>query len=354
MPDNTANDPGPSGITLLSDLLTRLYPDPGPNILTLADFKLRYRLTGWGPLAVAGIQQTQRINQDVGNFEDRGLCEFHIGLIYLHLDDFQGAVQQFREARLRWSFVNKTAAVSLAYLAEGIAQQQRYAFETALALLSKAESYQKRIQFEPSSENRDGFVAVLNTVLQKAQTETHQALLAAEAAQSAALVKNIKRDDEDTAVSPATPPTQEKATPQPILNLSSPIPHHPNNSQSQNWYQAQWQQPAPTFTTVKDKSWLLTRPLTIETVCPKGALLIITSDTRSEQAAVVLEPLQKRTQPTPYFYLARKDFAGPFTTTGNQITLSAENRPIVIDFANISGCVIGLWLETEESEILEN
>ena len=171
MTNNNPNVPEPlrPSVTLLSDLLACLYPDPGPDILTLGDFKLRYRLTGLGALAVGAIQQAQRINRDTGRFNEIGLCEFHIGLIYLDWADYQGAVQQFREARLQWSFTDKTAAICLARLAEGLAQQHRYAYEEALSQYGKAENCQKRIMFEPSSNNRDGFLVQLYAALQAAQ-----------------------------------------------------------------------------------------------------------------------------------------------------------------------------------------
>ena len=109
--DPITQEPPPQSVTLLSDLLACLYPEPGPDILTLDDFRLRYRLTGLGPLAVSAIQQAQRINRDTGRFNEIGLCEFHVGLIYLDWADFQGAIEQFRAARLQWSFIDKTAAI---------------------------------------------------------------------------------------------------------------------------------------------------------------------------------------------------------------------------------------------------
>ncbi|MEJ2750416.1 MAG: hypothetical protein P8183_21285, partial [Anaerolineae bacterium] len=71
----------PESVILLSELLAHLYPEPGPDILTLDDFKRRYRLTGLGPLAIGAIQQAQRINREAGRFNEMGLCEFHVGLI---------------------------------------------------------------------------------------------------------------------------------------------------------------------------------------------------------------------------------------------------------------------------------
>lgn len=128
-----------TAVNQLTDLLDLFYPDPSPNIFTLHDFRTRYKLTGLGELATREIEQSQRINQRIHDFSQMGLCEFHIGLIYLFWGDFRGATLQFRLARRQWTFIKKPKHVlCLAYFAEGVAQELAYHYEDALSCYGRA------------------------------------------------------------------------------------------------------------------------------------------------------------------------------------------------------------------------
>ncbi|MCA9872341.1 MAG: hypothetical protein KC441_01765 [Anaerolineales bacterium] len=124
----------------LEGLLEMLYPDPPlVDILTLSDFKFRYRFSGLGAGAVAAIERAQRVTRAIGNYDQMGLSEFHNGLIYLHERQFLGALSYFAEARRYWDFENRGPAVCLAYFAQGIARQGAYHFERALSLYGKVD-----------------------------------------------------------------------------------------------------------------------------------------------------------------------------------------------------------------------
>jgi hypothetical protein len=385
MTDNDQNtpEPLPSSVTLLSELLACLYPEPGPDILTLTDFKFRYRLTGLGPLAVGAIQQAQRINRDSGRFNEIGLCEFHVGLIYLDWRDYQGAVQQFREARLQWSFIDKTAAVCLTRLAEGLAQHHRFAYEAALSQYGKAESCQKRIQYEPSSGSRDGFVAQLNGALQVAQQAARDALW--EPAPSLPVGESVKEGNGETATSTqstlskaevlsagVTPSpdseTQEQAAaiestdvPPPLFphqlpkEFDIPVPFHQTKNSQLSWYQVHIQRPDPLFSDIKDLGWLLVYQPANEIRYKKGDLIVVANSDPDTKASIILEPLLPRGRVFPRICLARPELELDFTKNDQgEVQFSSEIRQIPVASEHILGYVIGLWLEIGESEILES
>jgi len=124
----------------LEVLLEMLYPElPLVDILTLSDFKFRYRFSGLGVGAVTAIERAQRITRAIGNYDQMGLSEFHNGLIYLHERQFLGALPYFAEARRYWDFENRAPAVCLAHFAQGVAQHGAYHFERALSHYGKVE-----------------------------------------------------------------------------------------------------------------------------------------------------------------------------------------------------------------------
>lgn len=128
----------------LHELLAMRYPDASLDILTLDDVRKRYRLTGLGTPAMRAIEQAQRVVRQAGDFRQTGLCEFHIGLIYLHYYDYHGAAQQFREARRQWSFADALSSICLAYLAEGLALQLALHHEAALVCYGKGAQWLQR------------------------------------------------------------------------------------------------------------------------------------------------------------------------------------------------------------------
>ncbi len=352
MTDNEPDfqEPLPPSVTLLSELLTCLYPEPGPDILTLDDFKLRYRLTGLGPLAIGAIQQAQRINRDTSRFNEIGLCEFHIGLIYLDWADYQGAIQQFREARVQWSFIDKTAAICLTHLAEGLAQHHRYDYEAALSQYGKVESCQKRIKFEPSAGSRNGFVARLDGALQTAQEAARVALWEPTPFLPVGEIDEV--EDEATAVSP--PPEEEPQSEsigvlppvfpqQKQTGLPSPFPLPQNGKLT--WYQAIVKRHDPIFPEITKSGWLLVHQPEGDPKIKENSLVVIASDDPDTKASITLEPHNDGEPGFPRIYLARKEFEGPFSITENQVTLSSEIRHIPVDIEHILGYVVGLWLE---------
>lgn len=353
MTDNNQDTPEllPSSVSLLSDLLACLYPEPGPDILTLTDFKLRYRLTGLGPLAVGAIQQAQRINRDSGRFNEIGLCEFHVGLIYLDWRDYQGAVQQFREARLQWSFIDKTAAVCLTRLAEGLAQHHRFAYEAALSQYGKAESCQKRIQYEPSSGSRDGFVAQLNEVLQTAQKAARDVLW--EPTSSLPVGESAKEEEEVETVE--SPPTEKEAAPESVSVLPPQFPDQKQTSLSfpfpipQNgkltWYQAIVKHHDPIFPEITQSGWLLVHRPENDPKIKENSLVVVASDNTDMETSIVLKKLDNGDElGFPRIFLARNNLEGSFSKEDSRVQLSSDIHSLSIDIEHFLGYVVGWFV----------
>ncbi len=163
-------------INQLSTLLDLLHPEPGPDVYTLEDFVYRHPLTGLGELAAREIEQSQRINRAQGDFGQIGLCEFHIGLIYLYWGDYRGAYSQYTTARRQWSFIQNPASVSLALFAEGYARELSYHYEMALTCYGKALHSLTRIKFSQQSRNEPDFAELLITFVREAQERVREHL----------------------------------------------------------------------------------------------------------------------------------------------------------------------------------
>jgi tetratricopeptide (TPR) repeat protein len=410
MTENTNGDPRTLQeiVELLSSLLKLLYPFPdhvessnnaeeseletdtgtlNPDILTLADFKFRYQFTGLGSQAIMAIERTQRILRASKNFAEIGLCEFHIGLIYLDQNDCQGAIQQFQNAQIQWSYIDQTAAICLTHFAGGLAQTQRQAFEMALNQFQKVTACQKRIALAPYSDNLHKFGMQLEEELKKAQDEAREALWALTPPPTS---DSEYEDEEDTAVPPpaagdeedgeddrAVPPPPSTAeptaepteesieTPQPEVlppympetpsfQAESPVPEHPNTKQQLAWYQVHIQRKDPLFADIKDLGWLLVNQSGSNHQYKEGDLIIVASDDPNTEASVILKPQLPDDQVFHRICLARPQIDVDFTKNENEVQLSSEIRQVPVMSEHILGYVIGLWLEIGEFEILDS
>ncbi|PID86927.1 MAG: hypothetical protein CSB13_01955 [Chloroflexi bacterium] len=156
----------PLSAAALEALVGKLYPEPSVvDILTLAQFILGYEFNDLGTTAVTHMERAQRITRMVGDHEEIGLAEFHIGLIYLHWGQSLGAVQYFDNAHRHWRLAQKKLAISLAHLAQGTAQQHAYHYEPALANYSKARHTLRQIKdsgYKEQAELLEALESALN------------------------------------------------------------------------------------------------------------------------------------------------------------------------------------------------
>ena len=304
------NKKATTAVNQLTELLDWLYPDPSPNIFTLYDFRNRYKRTGLGELATRAIEQSQRINQTTNNFSQMGLCEFHIGLIYLYWGDNRGAVQQFKQARLQWSFTKNPIFICLAYFAEGVAQQLAFHYENTLRCYSKTEQNLDRIHFTPLSDNQNRFVHLLTSYLHARQNALHETLWGF-----------------------ATETYQVFPNPDDYCDQCV-------------WYEVQhvFEDFLPQ---VEKGMLLLVNQQTTNHKYQEDELLIIGKD-ELIYGAVELQPIA----PTPHrfrrIFLATSQINGTFTrNVAGKVTLSPQIRQVRVGLDEILGIVVGFWRKIE-------
>ncbi len=215
-------------VELLTRLVRMLYPNRRDlDIVTVEDVQRRYPLTGLGVPAMRAIEQSQRIVRATNDYHLIGLCEFHVGLIYLHWEDNRGAAQQFAEARRQWSFVNATAAVCLALFAEGRAQEFAHHHESAMTSYGKIEQRLPRIRYDQAQEGLRRFTSTLAHELAQAK-ETLRLLL-----------QQSWQDQENLPPGSAAPDsTRPSQTIAPVPQYLSPVPL----AEAHRWYRVERQQ----------------------------------------------------------------------------------------------------------------
>lgn len=218
----------PAAADLLTQLVSLLYPHRrNLDLITLADIQRRYPLTGLGVPAMRAIEQSQRIVRATNDFHLMGLCEFHVGLIYLFWGDFRGASQQFAEARRQWSFVNATAAVCLSLFAEGRAQEFAHHHEGAMTCYGKAEQRLPRMRFDQSQEGLRRFASLLGHELRQAREGLRL------------LLQETWQDQENLPPGTAAPDgMRPQQTIVPVPQFGSPV----STGGALRWYRAERQQ----------------------------------------------------------------------------------------------------------------
>ncbi|MCA9960820.1 MAG: hypothetical protein KC413_19975 [Anaerolineales bacterium] len=328
--DTPPPNPGQMLVDSLMRLLDMLYPGQLPlDIITLQDIKLRYRLTGMGAPAMRAMEQAQRIMRAIGNYQHIGLCEFHIGLIYLFYQDFHGAVEQFAEARRQWSFVNETAPVCLAYYAEGRAQELALHYEAAMACYGKVEQCLPRVQLGLAQESLRRFTKALTTEVTQAQTDLRELLRQA--------FPDLPDDDEGNVKR-----NGRTIIPPPAL---TPIP----TGDVYQWYQVTGRG-GDFLQTIPTDSWLLVD--TSVRAFQHGELVIIGSNSSNLTGSIPVRPYTQLAT-FPRTYLGRlheraNSDEGPFVRnveTGEvQFRFPNEDNQVTA----VLGLVVGYWLHTKK------
>lgn len=349
-------------VTQLNELLTMLYPEsPSPDVITLRDFLIRYRLTGLGAPAVQAIEQTQRINRALNNYRQIGLSEFHIGLFYLHWGECHGGIRQFARARQQWSFIDAAAPLCLAHFAEGRAHHIAYEYEVAMHHYGRAAQWLARIQFTPPSENQNEFIKQMTDQLQEWQARLRDDMLpdfkveeplpSAPGEERAAPGTGARAGEAEE----KTPPEPEEVPlvppiPLPISNLDAgstqldtPVPAHVKVNDSHAWYEVSTED-AAFLPDVVQGSWVLVDTDTAQHKFEENELIVILRN-QATNASIVLKPLTSG-QPFQRIYLGSlRRLTGGFTRaegTGT-VALSPEMEQRVT-LEEILGIVIGFWL----------
>lgn len=357
-----------SAVNRLTELLEWLYPDPSPDIFTVRDYRNRYPFTRLGPLATADIDRYRRINRAVGNHVQIGLCEYHIGLIFLHEGAFRGAVQQFDQARQQWSFVNQPAAVCLAHLGRAVALQLADHYESALVSVGKVAGWLDRARFaepvpqaERFRERVLAYVAELQAGLRKQmdappetavaqpvnetdETQTQLPPTVGPAAASAASEAETRPDREVVAAA---------VTPRPIANMNRPaalplpIPEHSLLDDRYAWYLVEARPLTDFMAEINTGDWLLVdlQPgLTEDLQDTEQPILVVMNEEIG--GTIRVRPLDPKDKFQRIYLVTLADSpTGAFRVdeaTGT-VTFSPEMAEIGVDRTEIVGVVVGFW-----------
>ena len=364
-----------TAVNRLTELLEWLYPDPSPDIFTVRDYRNRYPFTRLGALATDDIDRYQRINRAIGNHVQIGLCEFHIGLIYLHEADFHGAVQQFELARQQWSFVSQPAAVSLTHLARAVALQFAHHYEAALVSVGRVASWLERSRFAkpvpgwPDFEARVmAYVAELQGQLRKqmeCESKTAESPQEEAAAEESTPDEPVVNDELDTSEHPIAPMPDPEAetrpdgeiitgapTPAPIVNLTKsdankPIPGHQQVNQKYQWYVVEVRPSSQFMPDINHGDWLLvdmTPNFPHDVRDTEQPILIVKKEEIDDTIRV--RPLAAEQRfPRIYLVTLADSLTGSFwrdEVTGT-VTFAQERGKIDVNSSEILGVVVGYW-----------
>ncbi|MCA9919866.1 MAG: hypothetical protein KC445_18040 [Anaerolineales bacterium] len=325
-----------TAVNRLTELLEWLHPDPSPDVFTVRDYRNRYPFTRLGALATEDIDRYQRINRAVGNHVQIGLCEFHIGLIYLHEAAFHGAVQQFELARQQWSFVSQPAAVSLTHLARAVALQMADHYEAALVSVGRVETWLDRSKFAKPVPQNERF---------------HSSVLAYVAELRTALRKQMDERPKTAVATPDDPEQEDDDAPQPpIVNVGRsnlPVPDHRLLGERYDWYLVEARPIPGLLPEINAGDWLLVdvKPDLSKNVQDTEQPILIVMDKKIE-GTIRVRPLQPNEKFQRIYLVTLADSpTGKFwrdEETGT-VTFAPEMAKIDISRHEILGVVVGFW-----------
>ncbi|KAA3659895.1 MAG: hypothetical protein DWQ04_20930 [Chloroflexi bacterium] len=365
-------------VEALHQAIKTLFPDPNPDIFTLDNYQFQFKLrTGLKKTAIRTIEQSQRINRRSGNYQRAGLCEFHIGLIYLDSGDFRGARQQFAQARQQWSFVHEPAAETLSFMAEGVAHHLGHHYEAAMACYTKANQSLPRVRFALPAHYKDKVYDSLAKHIETYQSMLREQMWPEEDEEEAPLSPPPTISEPTTepitpvpaqptpvfADGPSEPAVEEKpeiiAAP-PIVNYeteTTPIPAHQYLGEQYEWFLIDKQPESGFFPLdVQQGGWLMADK---EPSLRSGELVLVKGreDYRELNGRLItVSPVRART--ASRVYLAWLDRTPKITTSDNSpphennnvqfhITISPDLDQITISRDDIVGIVVGFWLPVQ-------
>ncbi len=375
-----------TAVNRLAELLEWLHPDPSPDIFTVRDYRNRYPFTRLGPLATADIDRYHRINRAIGDHVQMGLCDYHIGLIYLHEGAFRGAVTQFDQARQQWSFVNQSAAVALTHLARAVALQQADHYESALVSVGKVAGWLARDRLAKPMLSWQEFETQVLTYVAELQAELRKQMEAVpQTAVPEAEPAGIPEDDiapgqhppRPTVPAPVQPETVPEPEPEtaaaasevetrpegeistgtavslPISNMnrpassSIPIPDHLMTDDRYAWYLVEARPESKYMPEIDVGDWLLVdlrHGLTDDIQDTEQRILVVKNEEIS--GTIRVRPLTPK-GPFQRIYLVDLDVPSEGLFWNDEVTgavtFSWERPQIRVTFSEILGVVVGFW-----------
>ena len=351
-------------VNQLAELIDFLFPDPSPNVFTLTDFLNRYKITGLGKRAIAAIEQSQRINRNTGDADQDGLCEFHIGLIYLYSGDYRGAVKQFEIAPKRWGFSKNNLiyeAKALAHYAEGVAQQLVYHYEDALIAFTNAEyGLREASSWNPAQEKVDEFNNILSGYIKNRQNAIHKILWQVESGlpESAAEEQTDKTREQESQTEKQ--PIEEKRGEKKETSSAETFARQPASAEERNpaarqfytaperieykdhcqWYRVQ--QSDKDYLPLPQKgTFLLIDHQIKDYTCREDDLILVGTD--DENAPVPVISLGKQLPPFARIHITTPRLVGLFTRPLQKTITLYDVKEIPGKDDKIIGVVVGFW-----------
>lgn len=372
-----------TAVSLLEKLVTMRFPDPNPDLFTLRDFNVRYPLTKLGPVAIEAMEKSQRINRQQHNYTNMGLCEFHIGLIYLSNEDCLGALQHFSNAQHQWTFVKEPSGMGLAHFAQGFAQKFNWQYEAALASFSRIRQWLPRIELDIPAGEQSPFFELLKQSFEEAQLELRTYIWPEpdgvprnNLPQEEPAPQNIQEPPQPPSsptltITPnpeAVTPHEEQIASSPVLNIkpappmvrfdtgmgSGIVPGHTHTDPNYAWYLIMSDSKPDFFPVeVEEGSWVLVYKRKQDGL-RRGELVIVghQDDRLLDESAVRVQPVLGLS-PYPILtiawleHLIKKQNEKP--EQANQpieeadLTTSPEMRLIPTKMKDIIGVVVGFW-----------
>ncbi len=355
----------PDAVIILETLLRLLFPEPPAlDCVTVDDILRRYPLTGLGAPALRAIEQSQRIVRARGEYDQSGLCEFHIGLIYLNWDDPRAAAAQFALARQAWGLAGDASAVGLAHFAQGLALYHGYHNEAAMLQFSRAERVLNRPVIGPEGERHSLLSERMRPFLQVAQEELRRDMWSEDrpAVRQYLTVPPLRGVEREDNVIYGPPPRDRTASraeasrafrraarpadpsarvPRPISNLPSEMDEVAGGpgglvvDERYGWYQVV-ENKADFLPQAAAGAWVYGLP---EAESPAaGREYVVAGSWQAQLGSIVLQPAGHTTA-TTYCYLGYRDT----TTAGSQLFLDGDGRPTPAGAAVVLAVVAGIW-----------
>jgi hypothetical protein len=349
-------------VAILRDLLAILFEDPpSPELITVDNILERYRLTQFGAPAMAAIEQTQRVVRSRRSEGQVGLCEFHIGLIYLYFGDPRAAANQFAIARQQWMLEGDGAGIALAHYAQGAALRHAYHYEAAMAQYGRAERSLARVLYGAAAAR----LAALETALRLRLADERRTLRelmwphdgppggvpnGAGAAEAPGMgPAGASATGPEAAPAGAAGPVVTEIDrpgmplwhlPEPaVANRVSPVPGHDLTDGRYRWFTVYRRADAylPEFT---EGTWLLVDSR-VELGVQDGRAMVVVAGRLADAGSVIVRP-----RPAPadaLFYFLGYRVAALAEEAGDSLVLDDSGAAIHIPDAVVLGIVVGSW-----------
>ena len=351
-------------VSVLGRLLKVLFPEqPSLDVITVENVIERYPLTGLGAPALAAIEQSQRIVRGRNDYNQLGLGEFHVGLIYLYWDDCRAAANQFVIARQSWSLANDAPAMCLAHYAQGLGLYHSYHNEAAMLQFGRAERLLNRTIIGAQAERLATLATEMRPLLVIAQQTLRENLWPREQAaletfqagylsvpSTAALRDQAAENHAEPTEPGGERPEWAKRVPQPISNLPGgfgeavrgPVPGHVTTEDRFGWYMIA-ERKSDFLPALSSGTWLLV-DRDVDERLTEGREYVVVGSSRADLGGIAVQPVS-HSSAVPYCYLGYR-IPDDSLPSGGQLYLDETRRPLELEEDTFVMAVVeGIWYD---------